>query len=242
MHFYGSGLAVLLVACSGYDRPTVADATATDAPAWDAPGIDAPAVDAPIDAVPVDACTVLTRLRGGNDPGQQGWDVALQPPASLTYPTPTTTQLTTSSSGSTGGQLLLSLPGAVTLPFTLEVTLRVDAVTSHNHFDAPVAIMGSFTPPFGNSVDRAQMIYVDAGFIGWADDSQRAPLNALDGDFHVYRLEVDAAGTATVRRDGQAVLSRAGYTTTGRIAVGDQTNDVNLDSTITIQQVTTNCR
>ena len=85
------------------------------------------------------------------------------------------------------------------------------------------------------------MIYIDSDKIGWADDTQSAAVNALDGNFHTYRLAVDAAGNATVSRDGTALLSRTGYTTNGNLAFGDQTNDANVDSTMQIQSVTLLC-
>jgi hypothetical protein len=59
---------------------------------------------------------------------------------------------------------------------------------------------------------------VHSGKIGWADDSESAAVSSADGLFHTYRLAVDAAGNATVSRDGTQLLTRTGYTTNGTIA------------------------
>lgn len=233
------GLVLTVAACSD-DGAGAIDATAPDA---DLDGAPADAVDAAVDAVELDACATRTLFMGGVAPGAQGWSVVQQQPSSVLMPTATTTVLTSSTAvgATTGGQVLLTLPGA-TLPFTIEVTLRVEAVDNHNLSDAAVAIMGSFTPPFGLPAERSQMIYIDGNRLGFADNSGQFAANALDGSFHTYRVEVDALGNLRVHRDGTLALERAGYTTNGTIAIGDQTNDANVDATITIQSVTLLCQ
>jgi hypothetical protein len=85
------------------------------------------------------------------------------------------------------------------------------------------------------------MIYLDATGIGWADDSLSFPFTVIDGAYHTYELSVDAGGGATVRVDGIQALTRTGFTTSGTIAVGDQTNDAAVDSTLRIRSVTRLC-
>ncbi len=63
-------------------------------------------------------------------------------------------------------------------------------------------------PPVGMSTDRAEMIYLDAGQIGWADDTRSAAATIADGAYHKVRLTVAADGTAQVALDGNQVLSR----------------------------------
>lgn len=231
----------MLVAAAACGDP----ATAIDAASADAP-TDAPADasdDAPTDAPAIDACTTRVLFTGGADPAAQGWTVVQSGAAELTASGPTDTRLRTQTVGTAGAHLLLSLPAAVTpgAPFTVDVELQVVAVAPHNQFDAAVAILGSFTPPFATAAQRPQMIYIDADAVGWADDSGRAPVNNLDGAFHTYRLAVDAAGTATVSRDGQPLLTRAGFVTNGTLAIGDQTNDPNVESTILVRSVSLLC-
>ncbi len=206
------------------------------------PAIDAsPASDAAADAPASDAATCPTQLlTGGTDVAAQGWSIVMLPPATLTNgPDYVKLQTTTS------GQLLLDYPGAVEMgkPFKIQVVMQVDAVNPHNQFDAGAAILGSFTAQtgFGTTAERRQMIYLDAARIGWADNSQSFAITVTDSAYHTYELAVDAGGAATVSVDGTPALTRSGFTTNGTIAVGDQTNDANVDSTLQIRSVTRLC-
>lgn len=195
---------------------------------------------------PAAACPTAL-LTGGTDVAAQGWSVVMQPPATLTSgPDYVQLQTSTSAGAKTGGQLLLSHPGAVEPGklFKIQVVMQVEAVNPHNQFDSAAAILGSFAPPFGAGNDRDEMIYLDSNKIGWADDNPSTPPFAFavtDRAYHTYELSVDAAGAATVRVDGTQALTRTGFTTSGAIAVGDQTNDANVDCTLRIRSVTRLC-
>ena len=204
-----------------------------------APADAADAVDAP----PIDACATTSLFAGGMDPAAQGWSVAQSGSAEVAAPAPDVTRLQTQTVGTTGAHLLLYRAGTVApeAPFAIEVSLQVTAVARHNQFDAAVAILGAFTPPFGTGAERQQMIYIDADGVGWADDSGRFEVAAIDGAFHTYRLAVDAAGTAIVSRDGQQVLTRADFVANGTIAVGDQSNDLNFEATTLVRSVSLLC-
>jgi hypothetical protein len=52
---------------------------------------------------------------------------------------------------------------------------------------------------------------------------------------------VDAAKVATVSIDGVAKLTRNNFTTNGTIAIGDQTNDANIDGAVRIKSVERLC-
>lgn len=192
---------------------------------------------------PPDAATCPTELlTGGTDIASQGWSVVMQAPATLTNG-PDHVKLQTTTGATTSGQLLLDYPGAVEVgkPFKIQVVMQVDAVSPHNPLDSAAAILGSFTPQFGTSAQRGQMIYLDAAKIGWADDTQSFAVAVTDNAYHTYELSVDAGGAATVSVDGARALTRNGFTTNGAIAVGDQTNEANVDSTLRIRSVTRLC-
>ncbi|NVI97587.1 hypothetical protein HV824_05585 [Myxococcus sp. AM009] len=183
-------------------------------------------------------------LRGGEDLTEQGWTTISQAPSTLTYGEDFVRLATSTNSGArTSGQLLTIRENAFdgTKPFTLRVTMQVESVPPHNSLDSGAAILGSFTVPFGNATDRSQMIYLDSAAIGWADDTQSAAFSVTDGAYHVYELAVDAAKVATVSIDGVAKLTRSNFTTTGTIAIGDQTNDPNVDGTMSIKSVELLC-
>jgi hypothetical protein len=200
------------------------------------------------DGAAADAATCpTTLLTGGTDVAAQGWSVVMQGPAQLTNVMDyAKLQTTTASGAKVSGQLLLTYPGAVEIgkPFKIQVVMLVEAVNPHNQFDAGAAILGSFVPPFGDTNDRDEMIYLDPAKVGWADDSPSFPsfpFTVTDNAYHTYELAVDAGGNATLSVDGTRALTRTGFTTNGAIAVGDQTNDANVDSTLRIRSVTRLC-
>lgn len=180
-------------------------------------------------------------LVGGDDITAQGWTTFALAPSTLTYGADYV-HLATSTNGS-GGQLLIARTNALdgTKPFTLRVTMQVESVNKHNYLDSGAAILGSFTPSAGNTTDRSEMIYLDSAAIGWADDKQSAAFSVTDGAYHVYELAVDAAKVATVSVDGVAKLTRNNFTTNGTIAIGDQTNDPNVDGAVRIKSVERLC-
>ncbi|MCP3168504.1 hypothetical protein [Myxococcus qinghaiensis] len=183
-------------------------------------------------------------LVGGADITAQGWRTAVQGPNTLTYGADyVRLETSTTPGGRTGGQLLLWRANAVdaTKPFKLEVTLQVESASRHNSLDSGAAILGSFTPTVGDSVDRSQMIYLESAAIGWADDTQSAAFPVIDGAYHVYELAVDAAKVATVSIDGVAKLTRNNFTVDGNIAIGDQTNDPTVDGVMRIKSVELLC-
>ncbi|RKH20572.1 hypothetical protein D7X74_03695 [Corallococcus sp. CA047B] len=183
-------------------------------------------------------------LVGGTDITAQGWTTVTQAPNTLTYGTDHVRLETSTNTGArTSGQLLITRANAfdATKPVKLRVTMQVELANTHNSLDSGAAILGSFTPPFGNSTDRSQMIYLDNAAIGWADDTQSAAFPVTDGAYHVYELALDAAKVATVSIDGVAKLTRNNFTATGTIAIGDQTNDPNVDGAVRIKSVERLC-
>lgn len=183
-------------------------------------------------------------LVGGSDIAAQGWTVSQIAPNTLTYGEDHVRLATSTGAGArTSGQLLIARANAydATKPFKLQVTMQVESTTTHNSQDSGAAILGSFTPPAGNGTDRSQMIYLDSAAIGWADDTQSAAFAVTDGAYHVYELAVNAEKVATVSIDGVAKLTRNNFATTGTIAIGDQTNDPNVDGVMRIKSVNRLC-
>jgi hypothetical protein len=183
-------------------------------------------------------------LVGGDDITAQGWTTVAQAPNTLTYDADHARLATsTNDGGRTSGQLLITRASSFdgTKPFKIRVTMQVESVSTHNQLDSGAAIMGSFTSPFGDGTDRSQMIYLDSAAIGWADDTQSAAFAVTDGAYHVYELAVDAAKVATVSIDGVATLTRNNFTANGTIAIGDQTNDANVDGAVRIKSVERIC-
>lgn len=238
-----AGLAFVIVVVVGALAGCGDDgATAIDAAAIDA-GPDA-AVDGAADAAPDAPTCPTTLLTGGSDVTAQGWTVVMQGPATVSYGADhVRLQTTTTLGANVGGQLLIVRADAVPVgqPFAVEIVMQVEAVDPHNALDAGAAILGAFTAPFGNAVERGQMIYLDAARIGWADDSQTQAFAVTDGAYHTYRLAVDGAAVAHLAVDGVERLTRAGFVVNGTIAIGDQTNDPRVDGTVRIRAVTRLC-
>jgi hypothetical protein len=189
-------------------------------------------------------CQPKILLVGGTDIAPQGWSTVMQAPASLTYG-PDYVQLTTSTttSAKNGGQLLLTHASAVEpgTPFKIQVEMQVESVSPHNPLDSAAAIMGSFTPQFGTTSERGQMIYLDGGAIGWADNAQSFTASVTNSVYHIYELSVGVDSVAHVSMDGVQALTRNGFVWNGVIALGDQTNEPNIDSVLRIRSVTKLC-
>jgi hypothetical protein len=232
-----SGLDATLAFDAALGADGASDAATTDALA-DAAVEDA-ALDAGLDAA---VCQPTVLLTGGSDVTSQGWSSASQAPSTLTYGADYVRIATSTANGArTSGQHLLYYPGAVQVPFKLELVLQVESVAVHNTLDSAAAILGSFTPSSGSGRDRAQMVYLDSASMGWADDTQSAAANVVDSQKHTYVLAVDEQNVARVTLDGVAKLMRGDFQTTGTIAIGDQTNDPNVDATLRIYAVTKLC-
>lgn len=209
------------------------DMTAT-APA-DLAELDLPAS---FDATP--PCVAQTILDGTSTIAAQGWSVASQT-GSASAITTDGVLVDFNTTGLNAQALATKDIGIATgAAYSLEWRLKVIATNGHNQFDAPVAFMASFTPPFGTTTERSQMIYFDAAAIGWADNTQSFAVDTTSA-VHMYRLDVSAAGHAEVRVDGTLALIRDGFITTGTVAVGDQTNDVNVDAHFDVYQVRKLC-
>jgi hypothetical protein len=227
----GVMLVVLSVAGCGSVASPTADANVVDSTG---------PVDAAIDA----GCQPTVLLSGGSPIGPQGWAVVMQQPADLSNgPDYVGLKTSTTTGATSGGQLLINYPGALETgkPFKIQVVMLVESVNLHNQFDSAAAIMGSFTPPFGAGADRGQMIYLDANEVGWADDTQSFDVAVASNSYHTYELSVDAGGVARVTVDGVQALVRTGFAFNGAIAIGDQTNDANVDSALRIRSVTRLC-
>jgi hypothetical protein len=235
----------------GSDGSSTADASTSDgsggADASDASDPDGH-VEASVDSGPdadADAgCQPTALLVGGTDITTQGWTVLMQAPATVTNGADYVRLETTTNMGATtSGQLLIQHPAAVVpgTPFKISVVMLVESVNAHNQLDSAAAILGSFAGGFGTATERAEMIYLDSAAIGWADDTQSAAVAVTNGAYHTYELDVDAAGVAHVSVDGVAALTRTGFVTNGTIAIGDQTNDPNVDGVVRIKSVTKLC-
>lgn len=214
------------------DASTAADLSSGSDAAADAAANDAAAPDATVTCPPL--------LVGGTDVTAQGWSIVMQAPATVSYgPDYVRLQTSTPTGGRSGGQLLLSYSDALAFgkPFILRVVMLFESVDAHNPLDSAAAIMGSFTPSVGNAQDRAQMLYLDSEKVGWADDTQSFTTAVQDNTYHTYELSVDAGQVARVSVDGKPVLTRNGFVFNGKIAIGDQSNDANVDSALRIRSV-----
>lgn len=225
-----------LVGCGSADSP------GTDA-GVDGPEVDAPPVDAPpVDAIP--GCVPTPLLAGARNLEEQGWIVGSRAPATLTYGADHVRVATTTTTGErTSGMMMLRHPTAIEAgkPYKLRIEMMVVSVGRHNPADAGAGILGAFTPEFGMPPERDQMIYLDSNAVGWADNSQSFAFNVQDGAYHTYELSVDEANVARFSVDGMQALMRSNFLNNGLFAIGDQTNDANLDSVLQIRAITKLC-
>ena len=183
-------------------------------------------------------------LIGGQPLAAQGWLVVSQAPFTLTTGADDTRLATSTNGGApTSGQLLITRAGVVDagVPFTLRAELQVESASLHNLLDSGAAILAAFTPPFGTGTERNAMVYLDPAAIGWADNTQSAPLAITNGLYRTYLFSVDATNTARVSVDGVPLLTRTGFVSNGTFAFGDQSNDPNVDGVMRIRSVDLLC-
>jgi hypothetical protein len=236
------GVVPALIAIAGCGS---SDHNAGPADAAGPPPIDAPPIDAP---PPPDACVPTPLLVPGTDITTQGWTPFVIQPATLDNAAGATViGLTTSTptNGQSGGQLLLTRPNTIVAgtPIKIEVQMQVVRVDVHDQFDAGAAIMAAVTGQVGTMTERGDMIYLDPGQIGFADNSKPTfTFNNIDGAFHSYVVAIDAASTLTLTVDGTLALTRAHFTTNGTFAIGDQTNDAGVDSMLLVRSVSKLCQ
>ncbi len=112
--------------------------------------------------------------------------------------------------------------------YDVEWRMSVSAGT-WNPFDAGVAVMVGYEPPFGVSGQRDAMVYFTPTEIGWADESDSFALDATVP--HTYRLSVAADGSVDLTVDDALALERDSLAFDGTIAFGDHTNDADVDGT-----------
>lgn len=233
------GVAAVLCGCGSSAHTTPADGSA---PAADADVTDAGT--APPDALPDAPACEQRLLVGGTDPLTHGWTAIMMQPATLTNgPDYVALHTSTTAGQNSGGQLLLRYPGAIdpALPIRIEFVMLVEQAAAHNPFDASIAIMPSCTGSAGTQDERGQMLYLQPGRIGWADDTDEFTTPVADGAYHSYVISLDAAGTEQVAVDGHSALTRVNVLRDGAITVGDQSNDKGLDSTLRIRSITRLC-
>ena len=229
-----AALSLALVACGGADEAPPIDASTIALDGHSV--IDA----APIDAVPPDAaaCQPALLLDPAEPLADQGW--AESGFGGAVAIVDGQVEIDTLAA-KTADIRLLSLSGGVpaTGAFAIEFELTVDEVQAHNQYDAAVALFGWMSTPDPVGDERYQMIYLDAGQIGWGDD---AGSYAVDTTVErTYRLEVEADGDARVLVDGTEALTRTGFMRNGTLGFGDQTNDPATDATFRVRRVERLC-
>ena len=181
---------------------------------------------------------------GALDHTTQGWSLQTMAPFEATLVDGALRLATTTDPGaSTGGMALLwrALPLPAGSPLTFEVDLSLERASAHNTFDAGAAILMAYTPAFGQGAQRAQMVYLESARIGWADDSASAAIDLGDQTPRTFRVSIDTNRFARVAVDGVELLTRDGVENNGQIAIGDQTNDPNVDGAMRIRAVRLLC-
>ncbi len=195
-----------------------------------------PGADAPIPGdAPATTCTPRRLLTGGTDPTAQGWTFVRQGAGTVAVGNGVTTLTTTNDAI----QLLVLrdafVPGS---PWAIEMVVEVVSSGGHGASNAAVALMCSFHDPVGDDADRRRMLFLDKDAYGWGEGGASIGGNTLQPV--TYRFESTAMGgvKATIKIDGGTTALTAGpFASNGTIAIGDQTAQAGLDSTVRISSV-----
>ena len=128
-----------------------------------------------------------------------------------------------------------SAPQLTTGGYTIEARLKTSGST-FNQLDGGATLMvGGNATGAGDTAARSDMILFSNTSVMWGDLSHSYSVDTTQ--YHVYDLTVDNAGVATFYVDGTAALTRTGYTTSGIISFGDQTNDAGVNGRMDIDYI-----
>jgi hypothetical protein len=189
-----------------------------------------------IDA-PAGACAPRRLLTGGQPVEAQGWTIERAGASTVTYGGGMTTLTTTGDAR----QLIVLRnafpPAQWALTITAQVVQSGGCAPSH----AAAAFMAGFHEPVGDAADRARMLCASESSTAWGDGS--VSVGATLATLGQLRLERTASGLRAVvlSASGMGTLSSGGFTSNGTIAIGDQTTNAGLDSTIKIVSVDLMC-
>jgi len=205
------------------------------------PGVDAPPRDSTsVDAPSSSACVPRRLLTGGTDVTAQGWTIERSGAGTITY-SPGLTTLTTTANA----RQLIVLRGAFPPDrWALQITGELVATGGCTPNNAAAAFMASFHDPSGDATDYARMLCVAESNIAWGDgtSSLMVAFNSV-GTIKLERTTTTIAGIkATVQAtNGQASITAGPFTSNGAVAIGDQSTEPGLDSTMRIVSVDLMC-
>jgi len=211
---------------------------------YDEPGsIDAKITgDGPLtpDGTPATTCTPRRLLTGGIDIAQQGWTIVSAGGGTITYGGGATTLSTTNNAR----QLIVLRNAFPSTRWQIEIVAQIVSSGGHTANNAAAALMSSFHDPVGDDQDRQRMLFLDDADIGWGVGNP--VIGAETKKMGIYRFErlVNGASVgvkATVLINGSTALSASPFTSNGTIAIGDQTTEPGLDSTLKVYSVDLMC-
>lgn len=185
---------------------------------------------------------------GSSAPMAPAWSQTQQGAPEVTTSVGITRFRTKTASGSRTSDTNLYTYATGTNSFIASIRLKAYAVNTHNSLDAGLtfSVGDNFSSP-GTTPQRAAMLYIDTGAIGWADDTAAVPNDATQ--LHEYAIRysnsqldvfVDASFDEIVAGTATPKLTRPMVSTgpqQGVIFFGDQTNDPNVDSDFEVQFV-----
>jgi hypothetical protein len=200
------------------------------------PGSDAPPNgDALLVDAPPGVCAPRRLLAGGMPVEAQGWAIE-RTGGTITYGAGMTTLTTTGNA-----RQLLTLANA--LPATgwqLRIITQVIDSGGCAAGNAAIAFMPSFHPPTGDDADLARMLCLTKTTANFNNGTSLGVTFANLGQIIIERT---AAGGIkyTLQGSSMASVTFGNFTTSGTIAIGDQTTSAGLDSTFVLVSVDLAC-
>jgi hypothetical protein len=196
-----------------------------------------PGTDASTPGDAPSACVPRRLLIGGQPVEAQGWTIERVGSGTVTYGGGMTTLTTTSNAR----QLIVLRDAFPSSRWALTITAQVVQSGGCTAGHAAAAFMAGFHAPVGDAADRARMLCAREDGTSWGDGSVSTGV-AID-TLGQIKLERTANGIRAIVQSagGMSTLSSSGFTSNGTIAIGDQTTDAGLDSTIRIALVDLTC-
>ena len=196
------------------------------------------ASDAPLDAPTSGACIPRRLLTGGMPVEQQGWTIERVGAGTVTYSPGTTTLATTNNAR----QLIVLRDAFPSNKWSIRITAEVTSTGGCTPNNAAVAFMASFHAPAGDDADRARMLCIGPDKAVWGDGVGSIGVSLVAIGVITLERTSPAGIRATVQSGaGMASMTAGGFTSNGTLAIGDQSTDPGLDSSLEIISIDLMC-
>jgi hypothetical protein len=200
------------------------------------PGLDANG-DGAIDAPP-GTCVARRLLTAGMTVEAQGWTVERVGQGTISYAGGAITLTTTQNAR----QLIVLRDAFPSDRWSLRIVGDITQSGGCTPNNAAATVMAGFHDPIGDAADRARMLCMTPTTASWGDGSVSIGVGlGANATIQLDRTSSGGIRATILSGAGMGSMSGGSFTSNGTIAIGDQSTDPGLDSTMRIVTVDLVC-